>query len=138
MTESPSSLDNLTASDNTPYWRGSKTARVKTARVAKGARLLTVSAAIGSSYPTWVRPAYQKVGSTVRVVERVSWRYVTTGRPRAQRRYEVWFTDGTHAENLTPIETWDALVLDTASSASRQHFIDAGWYLTEAEVAEYA
>lgn len=133
MTESPSSLDNLTASDNTPYWRGSKTARVKTARVAKGARLLTTE-----KTTRMVVPAYRKTEAVVRVVERVSWRYVATGRPRAQRRYEVWFTDGTFAEDLAPIETWDALVLDTASSASRQHFIEAGWYLTEAEVGEYA
>lgn len=132
MTESPSSLDNLTASDNTPYARGSKTARVKTARVARGARLLT------AGVTGRVVPAYRKTEAVVRVVERVSWGYVANGGRRAQRSYEIWFTDGTLAVDLAPIQAWDALVLDTASSASRQHFIDTGWYLTEAEVGEYA
>lgn len=123
------------SNDNVVYSRGSKTARIKTARIPIGARLLTHLNADGG-----VRVAPKKTGAIVRVVEEIiPERTAATGfYRRAGRVYTVKFTDGTESRNNAPIQTWDALVLDESSSASRQHFIDVGYYLTENEVAVYA
>lgn len=128
-------------SDNIVFPRGSKTTRVKTARVTVGDRLLTrnYSPAGNAGSPGQVFPTESKTDAIVRVVESKEFQ-LHQGHGfhgRAGRTYTIFFTDGTKVEGLAPIFTWHALVTDTASSASRQHFIDTGYYLTEAEVAEY-
>lgn len=125
-----------------PYIRGTKTVRIKTARLVPGDRVLTVDVDHGGHplLTNRVRDSQQKTGAVVRAVASLE-AHRTPARGfhgRAGRVYTVYFTDGTRAGGNAPILTWHALVVDKESSASRQHFIDTGAYLTEAEVAEFA
>lgn len=138
------------------YTRGTKTIRIKTARLIPGDRVLTQPATVWDTGddgkyrviegsiavlphpdPHIVQAAQTKTDAIVRAVERLEAVLQTGGRRRAQRFYTVYFTDGTRALNNSPIYTWNALDVDRASSASRQHFVDTGAYLTAAEVAEF-
>lgn len=115
------------------YTRGTKTVRVKTARLVPGDRVLTQDAVVlrrnadGSFIletgedglrryataphpdPLVVRDAQTKTDATIRTVERLE-AFATRGiRRRAGREYTVHFTDGTRAEHLAPILTWHAV-----------------------------
>ncbi len=134
----------MSISDPTPYVRGTKTERIKTARLVPGDRVLTENAQSSerlphAATPRLVQAAQTKTSGVIRVVDRIDSVLAYGGRRRAQRSYAVYFTDGTAtAFNNAPIYTWHALVVDREGSASRQHFIDTGAYLTPAEVAEFA
>lgn len=94
---------------NETYVRGSKTSRVKTARVTVGDRLLTKPE--GPDSQGRVFPTEQKTGAVVRVVESKEYE-LHQGHGfygRAGRTYTVIFTDGTRATGLAPILTWHAL-----------------------------
>ena len=90
--------------------RGSKTTRVKTARLEAGHLLLTTPAGDPPQDRT-VQPQQSKTGATVREVASLEPYYGgrTHGRSN-QRQYRVHFTDGTRAESLAPIYTWHAVV----------------------------
>lgn len=119
------------------YTRGTKTVRVKTARITPGDQLLTERAthwkrdADGShvytepdsktglrsmvleedSDPLAVQGAQTKTGAVIRTVDHITptWDSRRTYGRRNQRQYTVYFTDGTYAAGNAPIYTWHAV-----------------------------
>jgi len=92
------------------YTKGTTTERAKTAKIAIGDLLLTQDRAGHDGECT---DAQTKTGSIVREVAGVV--SALAGRSgmsqRAQRRYQITFTDGTVAQNLAPIQTWHRVVI---------------------------
>jgi len=102
--------------------RGTKTTRVKTARLEKGHLILTVPE-YSAEGERRTAPTQTKTGAVVREVERLEPYFA--GRSgfsqRAQRQYRVFFTDGTQALGLAPIYTWHAVVsADTLDELAAQ------------------
>ena len=122
------------ASRSEPYVRGTKTEKRTTARLVPGDRILTTQSTHDPE--VIVDVALRKSDAVVRVVDHLE--DTAPGRFERMMRITVHFTDGTRSTSVVGHQTWHALVVDRSGSASRQHFIDTGAYLTEAEVAEYA
>lgn len=95
---------------NQVYSRGSKTERVKTARLVKGQQVLTAPSGTTTD-PTRVAATQTKTGSTIRTVDRLEAILIPcNGFTRsANREYTVHFTDGTRSQGNYPIYTWHAL-----------------------------
>lgn len=124
------------------YTRGTKTVRVKTARITPGRQLLTERAthwkrdADGShvytepdsktglrsmvleedSDPLAVQGAQTKTGAVIRTVDRIEavFHSKNSWHRSVQRTYTVHFTDGTHAAGNAPGWTWHAVATEEA------------------------
>jgi hypothetical protein len=95
----------------TTYTRGTKTAKITTAKLSAGTVVLTEDRKDMGEHGTEqdVRMAARKTGATLRTVESLEAVMHPAGGyyRRAQRTYTVRFTDGTQARGNAPSTTWD-------------------------------
>ena len=105
---------------NTIFVRGTKTERVKTARLSVGRRVLT--APYTSTDPDGAQlagPVQTKTGAVIRQVKELKFQmHRGTGfYGRSGRTYTVVFTDGTESRGHAPIYTWHALPITDERTA---------------------
>jgi hypothetical protein len=104
VAEVPAKAPTEPATTTTVYARGTKTCRSTTASLVAGDQVLT-SVYVFKDGRTCITYATSKTGAVIRTVAGKT-ADMARGSRRAQRRYDVQFTDGTEAANLAPVQSW--------------------------------